>query len=250
MYISRINYYDSLCVEMYEILHKNILEDELKFYLSYAQKDNKILEPLCGSGRFFVEFIKLGFDICGVDISKNMLYKLLEKSPTANVIETDICEFVSNEKFDYIFIPSSSVSLFTDIIYCKNVLKNLKNMLSLNGKFVFSVDTISAKCQNNDTYKVNTSVKTKEGFSLVLKNKSYYDEKSRTQFYPSIYELYDGSTLIQSEYMDFQIHLYEYGEMDMYLKEIGFHKVNVYTSFDKKNSVESDTNMLLYECWI
>ena len=45
------NYYGELCTELYEILHEKAPQDELDFYLSYAGKDKKILEPLCGSGR-------------------------------------------------------------------------------------------------------------------------------------------------------------------------------------------------------
>ena len=46
------NYYGSLCTELYELLHQEAPEDELDFYLSYAEKGKKILEPLCGSGRW------------------------------------------------------------------------------------------------------------------------------------------------------------------------------------------------------
>ena len=35
------NYYGSLCTEMYEILHETAPQDELEFYLSYAQRDRK-----------------------------------------------------------------------------------------------------------------------------------------------------------------------------------------------------------------
>ena len=52
------NYYGSLCTEMYELLHKKAPEDELNFYLSYAEQGLKILEPLCGSGRFLVPFME------------------------------------------------------------------------------------------------------------------------------------------------------------------------------------------------
>ena len=62
------NYYGKLCVEMYEILHEEAPQDELNFYLSYAEKGNKILEPLCGSGRFLIPFMKRGFDISGIDL--------------------------------------------------------------------------------------------------------------------------------------------------------------------------------------
>lgn len=41
------NHYGKLCTEMYEILHDRTALEELEFYLSYADKDKKILEPLC-----------------------------------------------------------------------------------------------------------------------------------------------------------------------------------------------------------
>ena len=73
------NYYGSLCTEMYEILHEQAPQDELDFYLSYAEKGKKILEPLCGSGRFLVPFLERGFDISGMDLSGEMLAKLKQK---------------------------------------------------------------------------------------------------------------------------------------------------------------------------
>ena len=47
----------------------------LNFYLSYAEKGKKILEPLCGSGRFLVPFVERGLDISGIDLSNEMLQK-------------------------------------------------------------------------------------------------------------------------------------------------------------------------------
>ena len=64
----RKNYYGCLCTEMYEILHETAPQDELDFYLSYAEKGKKILEPLCGSGRVFITIQKKGFYILGFDL--------------------------------------------------------------------------------------------------------------------------------------------------------------------------------------
>lgn len=242
------NYYGSLCTEMYEILHAEAPEDELEFYLSYAEKGQKILEPLCGSGRFLVPFLERGFDISGMDLSTEMLRKLKEKAPNAKVIQEDIEKYDSDEKYDYIFISSGSVSLFTDISVCKNILQKMKELLAQNGKFVFAVDTVADRCPEDEDYQISVSVKTKEGFDLVLKGKNHYDEESQTQFSPSIYELYDGANLLQSETMDFQTHLYKLGEMEEYLREIGFTKVNVYSSYDKTIADSNSTEMFLYEC--
>ncbi len=40
--IEEKNYYGNLCTEMYEILHAEAPQDELNFYLSYAEKGKKI----------------------------------------------------------------------------------------------------------------------------------------------------------------------------------------------------------------
>ena len=176
------NYYGNLCTEMYEILHKEAPQDELEFYLSYAEKGMSILEPMCGSGRFLVPFLERGYNIKGIDASKEMISKLKEKVPTAQVSQGDILNFDEKEKYDYIFISSGSVSLFTDMELCKKVLQKMKNLLTKKGKFVFAVDTVANKCLDDLDYKVSISVKTKEGFDLILKTKNTYDEKTHTQY--------------------------------------------------------------------
>ncbi len=242
------NYYGSLCTEMYEILHEKAPQDELDFYLSYAEKGMKILEPLCGSGRFLIPFMERGLDICGMDLSSEMLAKLKQKNPDADVIQADILEYSSTQLYDYIFISSGSVSLFTDMDLCKKILKKLKGMLAAGGKFVFAVDTVADRSPDHDSYQTSIAVKTKEGFNLVLKSRSYYEEESQTQFSPSVYELYDETTLLQSEPMDFQLHLYQFGEMEAYLEEIGFKTVITYSSFQKEPAAGNQNEMFLYEC--
>lgn len=242
------NYYGSLCTEMYELLHKDAPRDELDFYLSYAQAGDRILEPLCGSGRFLVPFLERGFDIQGVDLSEEMLEKLRRKAPGAPVRRADITAYEPEEQFDYIFISSGSISLFTDLELCRKVLKSVRAMLKKGGKFVFAAETMADRCADSEDYEVTASVETAAGETLVLRTKHTYDAASHTQFSPGIYELYRGSELLRRETMDFQTHLYELGEMEGMLKEAGFTEIRVYASFDKKPAVSNQSEMFLYEC--
>lgn len=244
----KVNYYGSLCTEMYEILHGTAPSDELAFYLSYAEKGMKILEPLCGSGRFLVPFVNKGLDICGIDLSEEMLEKLREKIPEARVVQADILDYSPEETFDYIFISSGSVSLFTDMQLCRRILQKMKMLLAPGGRFVFAVDTVAERCPDDTDYHTSISVKTGAGLDLILKTKNHYDENSQTQFSPGIYELYDGSRLLKSETMDFQTHLYRWGEMEGYLQEAGFRAVAVYASYQKESARDDSSPMLLYEC--
>lgn len=138
------NDYGSLCTELYEILHQTAPKDELNFYLSYAKKGMKILEPMCGSGRFLIPFMEKQLNIYGIDLSKEMLQKLIKKWADAKVVQANLLEYSPEEKFDYIFMPSGSISLFTNIDLCKKILGALKMMLTPNGKLVFAVDTVAS----------------------------------------------------------------------------------------------------------
>jgi len=242
------NYYGSLCAEMYDILHRTAPADELAFYLSYAEKGQKILEPLCGNGRFLVPFLEQGFDITGLDLSEEMLAKLRQRAPGAQAFRADITTYSGRETYDYIFVPSCSISLFTDIKQCKQVLRKLNALLAKGGRLVFSVDTIASRCTDDGDYQTTASVKTREGFDLILKSKNHYDERSQTQFSPGIYELYREGELLSQERMDFQTHLYQAGEMEQYLRESGFSAVLSYSSYHKTPVSGDDYEILLYEC--
>lgn len=93
-------------------------------------------------------------------------------------------------------------------------------------------------------------MKTKEGYDLILKTKNHYDENSQTQFSPSIYELCNGTELLQSENMNFQTHLYRFGEMEEYLKECGFKSISAYSNYQKETAVNDSCEMFIYECGI
>lgn len=245
---SRLNAYGSLCTEMYEILHPTAPQDELDFYLSYAKPGKKICEPMCGSGRFLVPFWERGLDIVGTDRSEEMLEKLRQKAPHARVVQADILDYAPGEAFDYIFISSGSLSLFTDLSLCGRILRKMKTLLRPGGDFVFAVDTVTARCPEDAAERLAISVKTAQGYDLLLKNRNHYEESSRTQFSPGVYELYDGNRLLRQERMDFQTHLYAFGEMDLMLREAGFTRIAVYSAFDKTPAADDKSEMLLYAC--
>lgn len=54
-----MSYYGKLCTLMYDIDKPFLPENELSFYKKYLySKDVEILEPMCGSGRFFIPIKK------------------------------------------------------------------------------------------------------------------------------------------------------------------------------------------------
>ena len=48
--------------------------------------------------------------------------------------------------------------------------------------------------------------------------------------------------------MDFQTHLYRYGEMEAYLRECGFKNISTYSNCQKELAVDDKRGMFIYEC--
>lgn len=240
------NYYGSLCTKMYELLHPVADEKELDFYLSFADKNMQILEPMCGSGRFMNPFIEKGYSIEGFDLSKEMIIELLKKKANAKAVHSGMQEYQSDKKFDYIFIASSSFSLFLSDEEVRESLKKTRSLLKDKGFFVFGVEAKGEEHQEIKTYTEHCREKTKEGYDLLLKIKQHYDTKSKILHMPNLYELYKEERLLQSEKMDFRIRLYEENELESFLEKAGF-KVQA-KHFSYNMSEEKKKELIIYVC--
>ena len=106
---------------------------DLPFYKKWLpqNKDAKILELCCGTGRLTLPIAKDGYNICGVDYTSSMLEQAKEKASKAGLeiafIEADIRTLNLQEKFELIFIPFNSIHHLyknEDLFKALNVVKN------------------------------------------------------------------------------------------------------------------------------
>lgn len=144
--MSLIDTYLNLCTEVYDLSKPTAPKDAYDFYRSYAiDAQGRILEPMCGTGRFLLPFVSEGFDVHGFDGSQHMLDALYRKAKDQNLNVNVWQGLVENlkieEKYKLIFIPSGSFSLITDIEEIKNALKKFHNILTDDGVLVFEVET-------------------------------------------------------------------------------------------------------------
>ena len=65
--------YGSLCTEFYDLDKPAAPAAALAYYLDRARDaQGRILEPMCGSGRFLIPMLRAGLPIDGVDASRAM----------------------------------------------------------------------------------------------------------------------------------------------------------------------------------
>jgi ubiquinone/menaquinone biosynthesis C-methylase UbiE len=199
--------YGNLSSWFYDIDKPFPNEKELQFYLSYANKNMNILEPMCGSGRFLAVFIEKGFNIDGFDLSKEMLDKCISKIKKIKVKNNNILQccsfedFSSNKKYDYIFIPSGSFSLIVNISDIIESIKTIERFSSENGKILVELEINEniKEYTTSEMYTKNRVVK-KDNIEIALFNKIIdINEIENIVAWMLKYELYENGKYVKEE---------------------------------------------------
>ena len=107
------------------------------------RKYSRILDVGCGTGRHSIELSKRGYNMTGIDLSKNMLDKAKDNADIANVrvelIQADARDFHFEEKFDLvIMLCEGGFSLMETDEMNYAILKNATDALTRDGKFIFT----------------------------------------------------------------------------------------------------------------
>jgi 2-polyprenyl-3-methyl-5-hydroxy-6-metoxy-1,4-benzoquinol methylase len=106
-------------------------------------KQLRILDIGCGTGRHSIELAKRGYTVRGIDLSENMLGRASEKADEAGVsvefIQADARNFSFPEKFDLIImLCEGGFSLMETDEMNFTILRNATNSLNPGGKFIFT----------------------------------------------------------------------------------------------------------------
>ena len=118
-------------------------KEDINFYKREALKSKgKVLEIACGTGRIYLELLKEGIDIYGIDISNEMLRLLKGKAKKLNlqpkVYKKDMENFNLNNKFSLIIIPFRSFLHNLTIENQIKTLKNIKRHLTKKGRLIIN----------------------------------------------------------------------------------------------------------------
>lgn len=241
--------YLDLCTQVYDISKPTAPAEPLAFYKSYADEaKGLILEPMCGTGRFFLPLAKDGYNIEGSDRSEHMLNALKEKAKhmhlEPNIWQSAASEIPNNKSYSLIFIPSGSFGLITDADEITATLKSFYNHLDDNGVLVFEVETKHAVPELG-IWRGSKWVRS-DGKIILLSTFVFMEGDICS--YAAKYELVDKNKVIQTEVEEYKIKIYEQSALLLLLKSIGFRDVKIIKAFDRKNSPGDSDESVVYEC--
>jgi SAM-dependent methyltransferase len=205
---------------------------------------------MCGSGRFLLPMLEMGFDIAGFDASQFMVHALRQKAASLSLKPHAWQGFLQDlkvgDKYGLIFIPSGSFGLITKMDEAKAALKKVYDLLSDDGLFVFEAETRQAApepCSNwNGTVQERSDGKSIVLSTLILPIKGDIGTTLCK------YELIDGHAIEKTEIEKFQVRIYDPSDLTALLEEVGFRTVNMLKAFTPNTGPDANDEVIVYEC--
>lgn len=221
---------------------------DLSFYKQWlpANKEAKILELCCGSGRLTIPIAKEGYDITGVDITSSMLKKAKEKASNLNLgikfIEADIRTLELKEKFDFIFIPFNSIHHLYQNDDLFNTLNCVQNHLNENGLFL--LDCFNPNIQLITDYENHlreiANYTTSDGRQVKIKQSMLYHSKNQINHIKWHYYINGKFDSIQN----LDMRMYFPLELDAYLKWNGFDIKHKFGGFKEEQFLDNSEKQI------
>ncbi|MDI3474048.1 MAG: hypothetical protein PWR30_371 [Candidatus Woesearchaeota archaeon] len=126
-----IDFYKKLGAEnLASLTNEERDKDMLDFISKFLKKDDHILDLACGYGRITFLLHKQGYNVCGVDISKNLIKEAIKKAEKENLkIRFELGDMLEipfpSEKFDKVICLWSS---FNHLLRKEDQIKSINEM--------------------------------------------------------------------------------------------------------------------------
>ncbi len=221
------NMYDGLNTFLYD----------LQFYKKWLpkNKNTKILELCCGTGRLTLPIAKEGYSICGVDYTLSMLEQAKAKATEAGLeidfIEADIRMLDLQQKFDLIFIPFNSINhLYRNEDFFR-ALGCVKKHLKEGGLFLLDCfnPNIQYIVEAEKEQAVIAEYTTGDGREVLIKQKMRYENATQINRIEWCYVINGAFHSIQN----LDMRLFFPQELDSYLEQAGFTVIHKFGSFEE-----------------
>lgn len=216
----------------------NTFLSDLQFYKKWlpADKDARILELCCGTGRLTIPIAQEGYTICGVDYTPSMLEQARAKAAKAgleiNFIEEDIRTLDLQEQFDFIFIPFNSIHHLYGNKDLFGALEGVKKHLKDGGLFLFDCfnPNIQYIVENEKGQTVIAEYKTDDGRNVLIKQTMRYE--SATQINRIEWHYFINGEFHSTQNLDMRLFFPQ--ELDAYLEQVGFNVIHKFGGFGEE----------------
>lgn len=228
--------YDDIMGAVPYDLWYNYLHELLDYY---CQKPIRVLDLACGTGNMSLRFAENGYQVSGLDRSREMLEVARAKADDAkkqiDFIQADLRDFRLAAEYDLAFSLFDSLNYILEEGDLKKVFKNVFRALKKEGLFIFDMNTLKRLM----SIKPGTTMFSGENYTCFWED--IIDRgKKRWQVRLKIY--LDGD---ENRYFE-EFHEetgYATGQIVQFLNEAGFQYIDVYNAYTFDRGSDDDNRL-------
>lgn len=179
--------------------------DRAFFLERIAEFGGPVLDVGCGTGRLLLDFLSLGIDIDGVEISPDMLRVLRSKATeadldvTGRVVEGAMESMALSRRYRVIIVPSSSFQLVIDPVAANQAMARFFEHLQAGGHLIMPWIQIPFDYPNGDEDRSEQETTLPDGSTIRRALRAWYDADSGLEHTEDRYELWRDGALVTSE---------------------------------------------------
>lgn len=240
--------YGSLCSQFYDLDKPTAPTMALAYYLERArQARGRILEPMCGSGRFLLPMSMAGIPIDGVDSSPAMLAACRSRArklgADVSLYLQDLASLDIPHRYSMALIPAGSIGLITRGEELRAALARLRAHLQSKGTVLLEFPVDDGNLVGSTEFAPKT-VYCSDGSELLYTCIATRAANSRTIRFAGTYTHRQGNRIGETEVEEITLRLYDSQSAFAALATCGFVPSHAWNAVDLAFLAESG-NMLI-----
>ena len=238
--------YRKLCTEFYDLDKPGPPPEALAFYRAYAQRaSGSILEPMCGSGRFLLPLLAEGHPVEGVDASPDMIRACREHGARRGLDPIVHEQWVESldlpQRYALVYIPAGSFCLLTDASRVRTALARLHAHMKADAPLVVEVERRVPFAP--EPWRGRWVERPADGARIVISQLTRFDEARSVLESIHRYERFRDGQLLETEWEELNVRVYEPAEFGTLLADGGFVDVR-----QLDDAGRSEDGTMLFEC--
>ncbi len=228
--------YEGIFAKLYDTLFEPSSE-ELSFYRSFFDVvPGTSLELACGTGQFLVHFLKGGYDVEGVDASKEMLLLCREKAQKSGfkpvLYEQYMQTLAIKKQYATIYIPSASFMLISEYDQAVEALKRFYEHLLPGGQVLISLFVPWHERTKDGVLQVRAEgIPLEPGLSITWYESLKHDPVHQLRKALYRFEHYKHNELVKVEQAAATWRWYGIYELAVLLEQAGFKEIKIYGDY-------------------
>lgn len=241
--------YQGVVADTYDIWFSGDTFYDTEFYKKLINEVPGIaLEIGCGTGRLLIPYLNAGFEVEGVDCSKEMLSSCKQKADEKGLFPVLYNQFMQNlnlpKKYKTIYIPLASFMCVAEREEAFRALKKIFDHLNEQGQVI--IPLFIPQSMNKKEWTVGRRGTRSDGADIIVSSISSINFHEQVQTNIDRYEVIKDGCLVETRFSTSKLRWYYKYEFIMMLEQVGFHDISIFGGYNFQQMTDDQTFMIFH----